>query len=130
TAADVLKIMVKEYSYQMAVILYYSATGKEIFSKGEAKDTTFDISHPMFKTEQGQRLELIIKELSKPNPDERMDYNTAARLMAVMDNKQAFEAVMRKFHAPGFSDPALHAPAQTSTPGTANIMVALAAARE
>lgn len=124
--SDVMKVMEKEYSYQMAVMLYYSATGREVLSKGSSQDTTFDFSHPMFQTEQGQRLKTVIEELSKPNPDERMDYNTAARLISVIDKKQAFDMVMEKFHRVSVSTADTSAPVPDQpSPSTSRIMMGL-----
>src|SRR5579885_412689 len=111
-------LMEKEYSYQLAVTLYYAATGETILSR-DAKTFNFDTN--MFKTIAGERLKFIIEQLSKPNPDERMSHLAAAQLLAVINNDEVYKRVLDKVQNP--SPPASPAMAH----GTASIHMALAA---
>jgi hypothetical protein len=111
-------LMEKEYSYQLAVTLYYAATGETILSRDPK---TFSYNADMFKTIAGERLKFIIEQLSKPNPDERMSHLAAAQLLAVINNDEQYKRVLDKVQNP--SPPASPAMAH----GTASIHMALAA---
>lgn len=80
----------KEYSYQMAVILYKVATGLDRINfnagfdhKTPIPQNEFDWNHPVFNSPEGQELKDIIEKLAQDGPKNR--YNPASR----MDHKEA-----------------------------------------
>lgn len=95
---DLKQIWQKEYSYQMAMMLYYLATNTEVISPRWPDEIypplNFDL--PVFKTEVGQRLQSIIERLAHDDPIVRMNCKDAAKLLSLINNKKEFDAENKK----------------------------------
>lgn len=79
----------KEYSYQIAVVLYRIATNET-----KTTDQKFDFDetkHPYFASEEGKRLKYLIEALSHPEPDQRMKHGDAQELLQRLHNPKLFD---------------------------------------
>lgn len=96
--SDLPQMWRNEYSYQMAIMLYYLATNQEVVSPRWPDDIypplNFDL--PVFKTEVGQRLQSIIERLAHDDPLVRMDCKDAAKLLGHINNKLEFDVANDK----------------------------------
>ena len=94
---NVIKIWEKEYSYQLAIILYRVATGDT--SDPQKVDginkMPFNFDAEIFKSEEGGKFKNIIQKLSAEDPQKRMSFQDAARQMGkIVENAdvQKYEA--------------------------------------
>lgn len=96
--SDLPQMWRNEYSYQMAIMLYYLATNEQVVSPRWPDDIypplNFDL--PVFKTEVGQRLQSIIERLAHDDPIVRLDCKDAAKLLENINNKLEFDAANDK----------------------------------
>lgn len=109
--AEFKAIIEKEYSYQMAVAMYYAMTGisvvnrddRQQLSAGESK--TFDFGPDELKSPQAKRMQFIIEKLGDPEPDQRMSYADANALLAVLDNEKKFNTAVNKVKSISLQSP-------------------------
>lgn len=95
TYDEVKTVMDRENSYQMAIILYYIATGENRYSAVETKgkeETEFDFKKPIFATDEGARLKTVIESLSDNNPEKRIRHEHAMKMLQVLDKPDEFKA--------------------------------------
>jgi serine/threonine protein kinase len=72
----------KEYSYQLAILLYFMATGIE-----KGKQEKFDFNKPIFRTIEGQALQKLIIELSVEKMENRKTIEEAYAILSHIENK-------------------------------------------
>lgn len=68
----------KEYSYQMAVLIYFTLTGQNKY-----REEPFDFKTPAFNfnTPEGAQMKKLIEQLSHDNPDDRMTHQAAIKVI-------------------------------------------------
>lgn len=89
----------KEYSYQLALVLYMLAAN--ISEKDPAfekiKENGFDFNYPIFKsTPEGQRFKKLLIALSDPDPDKRMTIDIASKELKILFDVLVSSQVMEK----------------------------------
>lgn len=92
-----LAVWEKEYSNQLARVIYHAATNTERLTASiSSPEQPFNFNHPVFQSEKGRRLIYIIKNLSHEDPNMRIHHTDAAKLLAVIDNDKKFEAAFNE----------------------------------
>jgi hypothetical protein len=95
---QVIEAWEQEYSFQLAITLYVTATNSDKHSK--FGHFVFDFNpdkFEFFKTDEGKRLRSVIERLSNPDPKFRMHHKDAADLLKVLDNKDnAYDKINAK----------------------------------
>lgn len=89
----VSKAWEREYSYQLAVILYEMATG-DIETPTRNNDgkfiKNFNFNHSIFQSDDGQKFKKMLEEMSRPDaPEKRMKCSNCVRALKRMDANQA-----------------------------------------
>lgn len=102
----VLNVWNKEYSYQLAVMLHYMATGTERHSYEypwqeeqqkklmNSDEPVFNFDHPIFKSDQGQRLQTVIERLSAKKLEQRFRHADAIECLKVLNKPAEFAVAM------------------------------------
>lgn len=103
-ANDARKIMAaewqKEHNYQMAVLIYFVLTGKNVYNENERlKETDVDYNYFKFDTKEfdfgspaGKEIRKVIEALSNKEPDLRMSHQDA---VASFKKSPELEAVLK-----------------------------------
>lgn len=98
----VLNVWNKEYSYQLAVVLHYMATGTERHAYispwqeeqqkqlMNSNEPVFNFNYPIFQTEQGKRLQTVIENLGAKDSTQRFRHADGVECLKVLDNPVEF----------------------------------------